>query len=145
MERLWAVDLGGFRAETKFPHCWWNKDLRDQAEGSQRRRRSMCWYCGSLRRAFLCLPFTGKPGGEAEEDTTGSSQDLDMIVEGTYAWFLSSAWDGGKEMWLKLYQDREALDMQAECSRLARQETTKWSPKKDRSSWKQASHEGVLG
>lgn len=33
---------------------------------------------------ILCLPSTGKPGGKVEEDTPGSSQDLDLVVAGTY-------------------------------------------------------------
>lgn len=132
MERLWAIGLGRFRTETKFPHCWRNKDLPGQAEGSQRRRGSVCWYCGPLRSASLCLPFTGKPGGEAEGYTTGSSQGPDVVVEGTYALILKQCLRWWQRNVLKLYQDKEALDMQAECSRLSKARDYRVIPKRQK-------------
>lgn len=78
--------------DQNFTPLWLNEDLPDQAAGSQRRRGECVNTVGPWGGHPYALPSTAMPGSVyVGGENPDRSRDLDLVVDGTCAWFPDSA------------------------------------------------------
>ena len=132
---LWTTDLGGSEVEMKFspisdliktssPR---NKDLPEQAEGNQRRRRKCVDTVGPWGAHPFALPPMAKPGSGMGGEISDWLWDLDLVGEGIPRHCLGRQQENVVECcsWAE-----KALYRWAECPRLSKARELQNEPKR---------------